>query len=93
MRPQNWDRYSFGAWLKTAAERLHRNNLAVALPTSSLALPGVCCGKKELSTIILRLRPSEPLPQPSSRVKNCMEWIDRRTLNLVIRMVALQPVR
>jgi transposase len=31
MRPQNWDRYSFGAWLKTAAERLHRNKLAVAL--------------------------------------------------------------
>jgi transposase len=31
MRPQNWPRYSFGAWLKTAAERLHRNKLAVAL--------------------------------------------------------------
>jgi transposase len=32
IRPQNWPRYSFGAWLKTAAERLHRNKLAVALP-------------------------------------------------------------
>ena len=31
MRPQNWARYSFGAWLKTAAERLHKNKLAVAL--------------------------------------------------------------
>lgn len=31
IRPQNWHRYSFGAWLKTAAERLHRNKLAVAL--------------------------------------------------------------
>ena len=31
MRPQNWPRYSFGAWLKTAAERLHRNKLAIAL--------------------------------------------------------------
>jgi transposase len=31
IRPQNWPRYSFGAWLKTAAERLHRNKLAVAL--------------------------------------------------------------
>lgn len=31
MRPQNWQRYSFGAWLKTAAERLHRNKLAIAL--------------------------------------------------------------
>jgi transposase len=31
IRPQNWQRYSFGGWLKTAAERLHRNKLAVAL--------------------------------------------------------------
>jgi transposase len=31
MRPHNWVRYSFGAWLKTASERLHRNKLAVAL--------------------------------------------------------------
>jgi transposase len=31
MRPHNWTRYSFGAWLKTASERLHRNKLAVAL--------------------------------------------------------------
>jgi len=31
MRPHHWPRYSFGAWLKTASERLHRNKLAVAL--------------------------------------------------------------
>jgi transposase len=31
MRPHNWARYSFGAWLKTALERLHPNKLAVAL--------------------------------------------------------------
>jgi transposase len=31
MRPQNWSRYSFGTWLKGAAERLHKNKLAVAL--------------------------------------------------------------
>jgi hypothetical protein len=31
MRPRNWPRYSFGAWLTTASERLHRNKLAVAL--------------------------------------------------------------
>ena len=31
MRPHNWSRYSFGAWLKNAAERLHKNKLAVAL--------------------------------------------------------------
>jgi len=28
MRPHNWSRYSFGAWLTTASERLHRNKLA-----------------------------------------------------------------
>ena len=31
MRPRNWSGYSFGAWLKTASQRLHRNKLAVAL--------------------------------------------------------------
>lgn len=31
MRPQNWERFSFGSWLKQAATRLHRNKLATAL--------------------------------------------------------------
>jgi transposase len=31
MRPYNWARYSFGSWLNSASERLHRNKLAVAL--------------------------------------------------------------
>jgi len=31
MRPQNWERFSFGAWLKQASTRLHRNKLATAL--------------------------------------------------------------
>jgi len=31
MRPHDWPRFSFGAWLKTASQRLHRNKLAVAL--------------------------------------------------------------
>jgi transposase len=31
MRPQNWSRYSFGTWLESTAERLHKNKLAVAL--------------------------------------------------------------
>jgi transposase len=31
MRPHNRPRFSFGAWLKTASERPHRNKLAVAL--------------------------------------------------------------
>jgi transposase len=31
MRPHNWDRFSFGTWLKEAATRMHRNKLATAL--------------------------------------------------------------
>ena len=31
MRPQSWERFSFGAWLKQAAPRMHRNKLATAL--------------------------------------------------------------
>jgi transposase len=31
MRPQIWERFSFGAWLKAAQPRLHRNKLATAL--------------------------------------------------------------
>jgi transposase len=31
MRPHSWPRYSFGAWLTTASQRLHKNKLAVAL--------------------------------------------------------------
>lgn len=31
MRPQSWERFSFGPWLKQAAPRMHRNKLATAL--------------------------------------------------------------
>src|SRR5215470_9980305 len=31
LRPNSWPRYGFGQWLETAAKRLHRNVLAVAL--------------------------------------------------------------
>lgn len=31
MRPHNWERLSFGAWLTEAATRLHRNKLATVL--------------------------------------------------------------
>lgn len=31
MRPHNWEKFSFGAWLKNAAPRMHANKLAVAL--------------------------------------------------------------
>ena len=31
LRPANWPRHSFGAWLEAASRRMHRNVLAVAL--------------------------------------------------------------
>lgn len=31
MRPQNWEKFSFGEWLTNAAQRMHRNKLAAAL--------------------------------------------------------------
>jgi transposase len=31
MRPHNWHKLSFGPWLETAAPRMHKNKLAVAL--------------------------------------------------------------
>ena len=31
MRPQTWERFSFGPWLQEASTRLHRNKLATAL--------------------------------------------------------------
>ena len=31
MRPQNWEKFSFGDWLRNAAPRMHRNKLAAAL--------------------------------------------------------------
>ena len=31
MRPENWKKFSFGPWLEQAADRLHKNELAVAL--------------------------------------------------------------
>ena len=31
MRPHNWQKFSFGTWLKQASERMHKNKLAAAL--------------------------------------------------------------
>ena len=31
MRPNNWEKFSFGPWLADASTRLHRNKLAAAL--------------------------------------------------------------
>jgi transposase len=31
LRPKNWEKFSFGAWLLNASTRMHRNKLAAAL--------------------------------------------------------------
>jgi transposase len=31
MRPQNWEKFSFGPWLEQASQRMHKNKLAAAL--------------------------------------------------------------
>jgi len=36
--PKHWDRYGLKSWIEAAKKRLHHNVLAIALPTSSLAL-------------------------------------------------------
>ena len=46
MRPHNWERFSFGAWLQNAARRLHRNKLATAWPTSWRGSPGASCATR-----------------------------------------------
>ena len=47
MRPQNWERFSFGAWLANAVGRMHRNKLATALAN-------------KLARIVLRMNGSIP---------------------------------
>lgn len=37
MRPHNWECFSFGAWLRNAAPRLHRNKLATANKLARIA--------------------------------------------------------
>ena len=31
MRPQNWEKFSFGSWLDETSTRMHKNKLATAL--------------------------------------------------------------
>src|SRR5205085_2196882 len=88
MRPHNWPRYSFGAWLKTASERLHRNKLAVALANKLGRIAwSVLRHDKAFDTHLEAVAISAAV-SPSSRLRKCMERIDRRTLNLVPLMAA-----
>src|SRR6476620_5384222 len=93
MRPHNWERFSFGAWLLNAAPRLHRNKLATALANNWRGSRGVFCATKRPSTPpVTRWWLSEPKPHPSSRQRKRMERIDERIKSLVTQMVARQPV-
>src|SRR5262249_34556808 len=87
MRPHTWSRFSFGAWLKAASERLHRHKLAVALAnklariaSSVLRHDKALDNTLEIAAILAS--------RLSSRLRSCMERIDRRTWNLVPLMAA-----
>lgn len=70
MRPHNWERFSFGAWLQNAAPRLTATSSPPRWPISWPGSPGACCGTANPSTpTIMRSRPSEPTPRPSSRLR------------------------
>jgi Transposase IS116/IS110/IS902 family len=45
VRPANWPKHGFGAWLIRAAQRLHPNVLAVALANKLARSPGPCWHK------------------------------------------------
>ena len=94
MRPNNWARYSFAPWLKSASERLHRNELAVALANKLARIAWSDCATTKRSIPISRGRQSNsPRSRPSSRLRICMERIDRRTRNLATLMAAPRPFR
>ena len=95
MRPQNWEKFSFGAWLQNAAPRMHRNKLATALANKLARIAwSVLSNGKAFDTHTSRGRGHlSRRPPTSSRLRNCMERIDRRALSLVAQMVARQPVR
>ena len=94
MRPHNWERFSFGAWLLNAAPRLHRNKLATALANKLARIAwSILRNERPLTLTVTRPWRSEPRPHPSSRQRKCMERINERIQSLVALMVAGQPVR
>ena len=65
MRPQNWERFSFGSWLKNAATRMHRNKLATALANKLARIAwSILRHERTFDTHRTRPRPSEPAPRP-----------------------------
>ena len=87
-RPQNWERFSFGAWLKQAAPHMHRNKL------------GEQAGPYQLE----RLEASAALRHPPSGASGDLiqspnefateQRLERNgALNLAALMVGPRPVR
>ncbi|MCS3763177.1 transposase [Bradyrhizobium centrosematis] len=77
MRPHNWDRFSFGAWLQDAAQRLHRNKLATALANKPA----------RIVWSILRNEKTFDAPQYSrlnSRI-HISDFLDPRTISIAKR--------
>ena len=94
MRPHNWARYSFGPWLNSASERLHRNKLVVALANKLARIAwSVLRNDKAFDTHLEVAAIYQPWSRPSSRLRICMERIDRRTRNLATLMAAPRPLR
>jgi hypothetical protein len=92
MRPHNWERFSFGAWLKEGAERLHRNKLATALANKLTRIAWSVLRNGRAFDII----PSEAAAvwgQASREfaTENGMERIDERALSLMTQMAVRQP--
>jgi transposase len=61
MRPQTWERFSFGSWLQQAAPRLHRNKLATALANKLARISwSVLHSRRAFDTTFRSCRRSEP---------------------------------
>jgi len=55
MRPKNWEKFSFGAWLTEAAKRMHKNELAAALANKLARIAWTVLGHgKDLYTTALK---------------------------------------
>lgn len=85
MRPQNWEKFSFGAWLKAAQQRLHRNKLATALANKlariawSILRHGIAFdAPRNEVTAVARVLPSRP--RPASRSIGRIHISDFRSL-------------
>ena len=92
MRPHTWSRFSFGAWLKAASERLHRHKLAVALANKLARIAWSVLRHDKAFDTHLEIAAISP-SRLSSRLRKCMERIDRRTRNLVPQMAAKRSCR